>query len=77
MLYHHFHDVYLTLFLFQDNEKNYKSILVPLLGQVLDQLKNKHITDVKVFLVGITSKYPYPIIYDTDSECSISIQSLF
>ncbi|KAJ8705174.1 hypothetical protein PYW07_011001 [Mythimna separata] len=48
------------------NEKNYKNLVVPLVGQVLDGLKSKRITDVKVYLVGITPKFPYPILYDTD-----------
>ncbi|XP_022837131.1 apolipophorins isoform X2 [Spodoptera litura] len=52
----------------KDNEKNFKDIVVPLVGQVLDGLKAKRITDVKVYLVGITPKFPYPIIYDTDQR---------
>ncbi|XP_047037209.1 apolipophorins isoform X1 [Helicoverpa zea] len=52
----------------KDNEKNYKDIVVPLVGQVIDGLKSKRITDVKVYLVGITPKFPYPIIYDTDPK---------
>ncbi|KAJ8707317.1 hypothetical protein PYW08_010569 [Mythimna loreyi] len=48
------------------NEKNYKNLVVPLVGQVLDALKSKRITDVKVYLVGMTPKFPYPIIYDSD-----------
>lgn len=48
------------------NEKNYKSLVVPLVSQLVDNLKRDKITDIKVYLVGITSKFPYPIIYDTD-----------
>ncbi|XP_049881562.1 apolipophorins [Pectinophora gossypiella] len=48
------------------NEKNYKSLVVPLVSQVVDILKSKRISDIKVYLLGITNKMPYPIIYDTD-----------
>ncbi|CAH0599019.1 unnamed protein product [Chrysodeixis includens] len=61
-------DIIVTFETTVDTEKNYKSIVVPLVGQVLDSLKSKHITDVKVYLVGITPKFPYPIIYDTDNK---------
>ncbi|KAH9637818.1 hypothetical protein HF086_017596 [Spodoptera exigua] len=63
----------------KDNEKNYKDIVVPLVGQVLDGLKAKRITDVKVYLVGITPKFPYPIIYDTDRLTNVvaGYQSIF
>ncbi|KPI95250.1 Apolipophorin [Papilio xuthus] len=48
------------------NEKNYKELLVPLVSQLIDALKKSQIGDIKVYLVGITSKFPYPILYDTD-----------
>ncbi|XP_026331657.1 apolipophorins-like, partial [Hyposmocoma kahamanoa] len=48
------------------NKKNYKDLVIPLVSQLVDALKSKHITDIKVYLVGITSKFPYPIVYDTD-----------
>jgi len=48
------------------SEKSYKELLVPLVSQLVDTLKGKRITDIKVHLVGATKKYPYPIVYDTD-----------
>ncbi|KOB75992.1 Apolipophorin protein [Operophtera brumata] len=48
------------------NEKTFKELVVPLVSQVIDQLKGKHCGDVKVYLAGITSKFPYPVMYDTD-----------
>ncbi|XP_039760975.1 apolipophorins [Pararge aegeria] len=59
-------DIIVTVEVTESTEKMYKDIIVPLVGQVIDGLKSKRITDVKVYLVGITSHYPYPIIYDTD-----------
>ncbi|XP_050357243.1 apolipophorins [Nymphalis io] len=59
-------DIIVSVEVTADNEKNYKDIVVPLVSQLIDLLKAKRITDVKVFLVGITSKFPYPILYDTD-----------
>ncbi|XP_041983389.1 apolipophorins [Aricia agestis] len=59
-------DIVVSVEVTKSNEDNYKHIVVPLVAQVIDQLKAKRITDVKVYLVGVTSKYPYPIIYDTD-----------
>ncbi|XP_045779870.1 apolipophorins [Maniola jurtina] len=59
-------DIIVTIEITESSEKMYKELIVPLVGQVIDQLKSKRITDVKVYLVGISSKYPYPIIYDTD-----------
>ncbi|KAM3956905.1 retinoid- and fatty-acid binding glycoprotein apolipophorin isoform 2-T2 [Aphomia sociella] len=50
----------------KSNEKNYKNLVVPLVSQLVDNLKSKHISDIKVNLVGVTSKYPYAIVYDTD-----------
>lgn len=61
-------DVISIINVLQSTEKIYKDIIVPLVGQVIDQLKSKRITDVKVYLVGISSKYPYPILYDTDCK---------
>lgn len=61
-------DIIIAVETTQDNEKNFKQIVVPLVGQVLDLLKTRRITDVKVYLVGITPKFPYPIIYDTDQR---------
>lgn len=52
----------------QANEKNYKDIVVPLVSQIIDQLKSQRVTDVKLYLVGVTSKFPYPVLYDTDCE---------
>lgn len=59
-------DIIVTFETTIDNEKNYKDIVVPLISQVIDGLKSKRINDIKVHLVGITPKYPYPIVYDTD-----------
>ncbi|CAG5023070.1 unnamed protein product [Parnassius apollo] len=50
----------------RDNEKAFRELVVPLISQLVDNLKGKRIGDIKVYLVGITSKYPYPIVYDTD-----------
>ncbi|XP_075987202.1 retinoid- and fatty-acid binding glycoprotein apolipophorin isoform X2 [Anticarsia gemmatalis] len=61
-------DIVVTFETTIDNEKNYKDIVVPLVSQVIDSLKSKRVNDVKVYLVGITSKYPYPIVYDTDPK---------
>lgn len=58
----------LLLFPHQVNEKTFKELVVPLVSQVVDQLKSKHCADIKVYLVGITSKFPYPVMYDTDRE---------
>lgn len=67
--------LYLTnkIMQFQSNKKNYKDLVIPLVSQLVDALKNKHISDIKVYLVGITSKFPYPLIYDTDSEFSFTV----
>ncbi|CAB3232890.1 unnamed protein product [Arctia plantaginis] len=51
-----------------DNEQNFKNIVVPIVSDVINGLKSKRINDIKVYLVGITSKYPYPIVYDTDPK---------
>ncbi|XP_028026671.1 apolipophorins isoform X1 [Bombyx mandarina] len=59
-------DIILSVETTESNAKTYKDIVVPLVSHLIDSLKSKHITDVKVFLVGHTSKYPYPILYDTD-----------
>ncbi|CAH2098987.1 unnamed protein product [Euphydryas editha] len=61
-------DIIVSVEITTDNEKNYKDIVIPLVSQLIDALKAKRITDVKVFLVGITSKFPYPILYDTDMK---------
>ncbi|XP_023946306.2 apolipophorins [Bicyclus anynana] len=59
-------DIIVTVEVTESTEKMYKDIIVPLVGQVIDGLKSKRVTDVKVYLVGITSRFPYPILYDTD-----------
>lgn len=69
-------DVISIIYVLQSTEKIYKDIIVPLVGQVIDQLKSKRITDVKVYLVGISSKYPYPIIYDTDRKWHLNVTEL-
>ncbi|GBP78976.1 Apolipophorins [Eumeta japonica] len=51
-----------------ETERIFKNIAVPVLSQVVDSLKSKRINDIKVHLVGITSKMPYPIVYDTDQK---------
>ncbi|CAG9133770.1 unnamed protein product [Plutella xylostella] len=50
------------------NEKNYKELVVPLVSQLVDTLKSKKIDDIKVYLIGRTSKMPYPIVYDADNK---------
>ncbi|XP_022112947.2 apolipophorins [Pieris rapae] len=59
-------DIVVSVEVTKANEQNYKDLIVPLVSQVIDGLKSKRISDIKVYLVGLTSKYPYPIIYDTD-----------
>ncbi|XP_038219067.1 apolipophorins [Zerene cesonia] len=59
-------DVIVSVEVTKANEQNYKELIVPLVSQVIDALKSKRISDIKVYLVGLTSKYPYPILYDTD-----------
>ncbi|XP_072946075.1 apolipophorins [Epargyreus clarus] len=59
-------DIVVTVEITQNNEKYYKEVVVPLVGTLVDTLKSKKINDIKIYLVGITSKFPYPIIYDTD-----------
>ncbi|RVE54932.1 hypothetical protein evm_000299 [Chilo suppressalis] len=48
------------------NENAFKTLVVPLVSQLVDNLKSKRITDIKVHVVGITSSVPYPLIYDSD-----------
>ncbi|XP_053619006.1 apolipophorins isoform X2 [Plodia interpunctella] len=48
------------------SEKPYKELLIPLVSQLVDTLKSRKITDIKVHLVGATKRFPYPIVYDTD-----------
>ncbi|XP_063834944.1 apolipophorins isoform X2 [Ostrinia nubilalis] len=59
-------DIVVTVETTVSNEKNFKSVVIPLVSQLVDNLKSKKIADIKVYLVGITSKMPYPIVYDTD-----------
>lgn len=59
-------DILVVIETTKSNEKNYKDLVVPLVSQVVDNLKSKHITDIKVYLIGVTSRFPYPIVYDTD-----------
>ncbi|CAK1546590.1 unnamed protein product [Leptosia nina] len=59
-------DIIVSIEITKLNEQNYKDLIVPLVAQVIDGLKSKRISDIKVYLVGLTSKYPYPILYDTD-----------
>ncbi|KAL0810218.1 hypothetical protein ABMA28_011000 [Loxostege sticticalis] len=59
-------DIVVTFETTVSNEKNFKSVVVPLVSQLVDNLKSKKIADIKVYLVGITPKMPYPILYDTD-----------
>ncbi|XP_013192546.1 apolipophorins isoform X2 [Amyelois transitella] len=48
------------------SEKPYKELLIPLVSQLVDTLKSKKVTDIKVHLIGATKRFPYPIVYDTD-----------
>ncbi|CAH2060387.1 unnamed protein product, partial [Iphiclides podalirius] len=48
------------------NEKNFKELVVPLVSQLIDNLKSKRIGDIKVYLVAITSKYAYATVHDSD-----------
>ncbi|XP_037295541.1 apolipophorins isoform X2 [Manduca sexta] len=59
-------DIVISVETTEDNAAHYKNMVVPLVSQLVDMLKGKHCTDIKVFLVGHTSKHPYPILYDTD-----------
>ena len=56
----------------QNNEQTYKELVMPLVTQLVDNLKKKQITDIKLYLVGHTSKHPYAILYDTDLKLKSS-----
>ncbi|KAJ0171016.1 hypothetical protein K1T71_013215 [Dendrolimus kikuchii] len=55
----------------QSNEKTFKDLVVPLVSQLVDSLKAKRITDIKVYLTGVTAKFPYPILYDSDLKLKL------
>ncbi|CAH0764921.1 unnamed protein product [Diatraea saccharalis] len=59
-------DIVVTVETTVGTEESFKTVVVPLVSQLVDNLKSKKITDIKVYLVGITSIAPYPIVYDTD-----------
>lgn len=52
----------------QGGEKMYKDIVVPMISQLIDNLKSKRIGDIKVYLLGITRKFPFAAVYDTDRK---------
>ncbi|KAL4704767.1 hypothetical protein ACJJTC_016888 [Scirpophaga incertulas] len=59
-------DIVVTVETTQANENAYKNLVVPLVSQLVDNLKAKSISDIKVYLIGVTSRFPYPIVYDAD-----------
>lgn len=55
------------MYYFQTNSKTYKDLVVPVVSQVVDSLKQKHIDDIKVHLVGISVEFAEPILFDIEN----------
>ncbi|XP_077288489.1 apolipophorins-like [Arctopsyche grandis] len=61
-------DIVLAVETTKANEKTYKELVVPLMSQIVNELKKNKVDDVKVYLVGLTPRLPYPVYYDINNN---------